>query len=555
MYICFKFRYMKNIFQIAQLLILFVSTTLFAQTQIHEKDYTVTYFPTHLAFAFQDSIAYQSLQIEDAFSHTAVSFERSTFPNQIELHQLRPSQILKLTYATSQQEMLTSFVANASISSGSIEVYFNHSVSTTLAQTQAAVNLADALDEKLISYIAQCQSDLDIAIYNSYSPSSTTGIAGAINDAFARGVNVRLIYDGSTSSVMIPLLNPSIPVLASPSSSSYGLMHNKFVIFDGNSVDPNKPIVWTGSTNWTLAQIDGPDRNNAIVIQDQALALAFKMEFNEMWGSSTLIPNAVNSKFGPYKSDNTPHHFVVGNKVVDLYFSPSDATNSKIIDVINSDINIATMLITRSDIKNALLAKYNAGLTNINLMVDSQNPSGNQISAIQAGLPSGQAVVFSLSGLMHHKFMVVDNFNSNSDPMVLTGSHNWSNSAENKNDENVLIVHDANVANQYFQAFADLYQQAGGNMQFLDIHTSPSNGSLCAIFPNPTSGNCTINWNQNATVLADIRIYSTEGKQVFGQQCTNEIPTVISTSSLEAGIYMVSVETNLGKEVFKLIKK
>jgi hypothetical protein len=78
---------------------------------------------------------------------------------------------------------------------------------------------------------------------------------------------------------------------------------------------------------------------------------------------------------------------------------------------------------------------------------------------------------------------------------------------------------------------------------------------LCAIFPNPTSGNCTINWNQNATVLADIRIYSTEGKQVFGQQCTNEMPTLISTSGLEAGIYMVSVETNLGKEVFKLIKK
>lgn len=558
MYICFKFRYMKSRFQIAQLLILFVSTTLFAQTQIHEKDYTVTYFPTHLAFAFQDSIAYQSLQIEDAFSHTAVSFERSTFPNQIELHQLRPSQILKLTYTKSQREILTSFVANASVSSGSIEVYFNHSVSTTLAQTQAAVNLADALDEKLISYIAQCQNDLDIAIYNSYSLSATSGIAGAINAAFARGVNVRLIYDGSTSSVMIPLLNPLIPILASPSSSSYGLMHNKFVIFDGNSADPNKPIVWTGSTNWTTAQIDGPDRNNAIAIQDQAMALAFKMEFNEMWGSSTLIANAVNSKFGPYKTDNTPHHFVVGNKVVDLYFSPSDGTNSKIIDAINSadsDIDVATMLITRSDIKNALLAKYNGGLTNINLMVDSQNPSGNQISAIQAGLPAGQAVVFSLSGLMHHKFMVIDNFNANSDPLVLTGSHNWSNSAENKNDENVLIVHDANVANQYFQAFADLYQQAGGNMQFLDIHTSPSNGSLCAIFPNPTSGNCTIKWNQNSSVLAHIRIFSTEGKAVFEQQSTTETPLLVSTSGLEAGIYIVSVETNLGKEVFKLIKK
>jgi phosphatidylserine/phosphatidylglycerophosphate/cardiolipin synthase-like enzyme len=549
---------MKSSLHVAIGLFLVGWSTVWAQTQIHEKDYTLTYFPTHLSIAFQDSIASQSLHIEDAFTQTTVPFERAAFSNQIVLNQLHPSQLIKLNYTSFEGEIQTSVVANASISSGSIEVYFNHTVYTSLAQTQAAVNLADALDEKLISYINQCQNDLDIAIYNSYSPSATTGIAGAINAAFARGVSVRIIYDGSTSSVMIPLLNPLIPKLASPSSSSYGLMHNKFVIFDGNSSDPNKPIVWTGSTNWTRAQIDGPDRNNAIAIQDQAMALAFKMEFNEMWGSSSTVPNALNSKFGPYKTDNTPHHFVVGNKVVDLYFSPSDGTNSKIIDSINSadsDIEVATMLITRSDIKNALLYKYNAGLTNINLMLDSQNPSGNQISAIQAGLPAGQAVVFSLSGLMHHKFMVIDNFNANSDPLVLTGSHNWSNSAENKNDENVLVVHDANVANQYFQAFADLYQQAGGNMQFLDVQTSPTNSGICSIFPNPTSENCTIKWNQNSSVLAHIRIFSTEGKAVFEQQSTTDTPTFVSTAGLEAGIYFVSVETNLGKEVFKLIKK
>lgn len=549
---------MKSSIQVAIVLFFVGWSSMWGQTQIHEKDYTLTYFPTHLTIAFHDGIASQSLHIEDALTQAPVPFDRSANSNQIVLNQLRPSQLIKLKYTSAQRENQTSVVANASISSGSIEVYFNHTVATSLAQTQAAVNLADSLDEKLISYINQCQNDLDIAIYNSYSPSSTTGIAGAINAAFARGVSVRIIYDGSTSSVMIPLLNPLIPILASPSSSSYGLMHNKFVIFDGNSSDPNKPIVWTGSTNWTTAQIDGPDRNNAIAIQDQAMALAFKMEFNEMWGSSTTVPNALNSKFGPYKTDNTPHHFVVSNKVVDLYFSPSDGTNSKIIDAINSadsDIEVATMLITRSDIKNALLAKYNTGLTNINLMVDSQNPSGNQISAIQAGLPAGQAVVFSLSGLMHHKFMVIDNFTANSDPLVLTGSHNWSNSAENKNDENVLVVHDANVANQYFQAFADLYQQAGGNMQFLDVRTSPTNSGICSIFPNPTSENCTIKWNQNSSVLAHIRIFSTEGKAVFEQQSTTETPTSVLTAGLEAGIYFVSVETNLGKEVFKLIKK
>jgi hypothetical protein len=55
--------------------------------------------------------------------------------------------------------------------------------------------------------------------------------------------------------------------------------------------------------------------------------------------------------------------------------------------------------------------------------------------------------------------------------------------------------------------------------------------------------------------LAHVRIFSTEGKAVFEQQSTTDTPTFVSTAGLEAGIYIVSVETNLGKEVFKLIKK
>ncbi|MFZ4435725.1 MAG: phospholipase D-like domain-containing protein [Flavobacterium psychrophilum] len=549
---------MRSKLQVTIILLLACYSTFFGQIQIHEKGYTLRYYPNHLAIQFLDSLAFQTAVVEDAFSSAPLSFERSSNPLEIKLLQLRPSQILKINYLDNQHQRQSSYIANSSISSGAIEVYFNHTVATAFAQSQAALNLGNLLDDKLITYINECQNDLSIAIYNSYSSSAASGIAGAINAAFDRGVKVRLIYDGSTSSVMIPLLNPLIPILSSPSSSSYGIMHNKFVIFDAESSDPNQPFVWTGSTNWTTSQIDGPDRNNAIVIQDQAFALAYKMEFDEMWGSNSMIPNAVNSKFGPYKADNTPHHFVVGNKVIDSYFSPSDGTNGKIIDAINSaetDLEIATMLITRTDVKNALLGKYNAGLTNINLLVDSQNPTGNQISAIQAGLPQGHAMVFTLSGIMHHKFLVADNFNSNSDPLVLTGSHNWSNSAETKNDENTLIVHDANIANQYFQAFADLYQQAGGNMEFLGVQASSANANLCSIYPNPTSGDCFISWNQIPTDSSTIRVFSAMGMQVLAQKLNPESTNTIRCSMLEAGIYFVSIETAQGKEVFKLIKK
>ena len=40
-----------------------------------------------------------------------------------------------------------------------------------------------------------------------------------------------------------------------------------------------------------------------------------------------------------------------------------------------------------------------------------------------------------------------------SDPLVITGSHNWSTAAETNNDENTIIIHDANIANQFYQEF------------------------------------------------------------------------------------------------------
>ena len=55
------------------------------------------------------------------------------------------------------------------------------------------------------------------------------------------------------------------------------------MFFDAESSNPNEAIVWTGSTNLTADQIHS-DHNDVIIIQDQALAKAYTMEFEEMWG-------------------------------------------------------------------------------------------------------------------------------------------------------------------------------------------------------------------------------------------------------------------------------
>ena len=534
------------------------SIVLLAQTTIKEKDYSLHYSSNKIGIQFENTTT--EIKAFDAFTNNEVAIDKdSTSANGFNLNNLPPAQILKIQYTTigTNAKTTTNYLASQSLSMGTINVYFNHPLNTTYAQTQNAVNLSNTLDDKLIEYINACTATLDIAIYNSYSPSGTTGIAGAINAAYARGVQVRIIYDGSTGSVMIPLINPAINTLASPNSSSYGIMHNKFVIFDANNINPNLPWVWTGSTNWTVAQIDGPDQNSVMAIQDQSLALAYKLEFEEMWGSNSLTPDLVNSKFGPYKTDNTPHNFIIGGKTVESYFSPSDDTNTHIIAAINSansDIDIATMLITRTDIKDALLNKFNSGLTNINLVTDTQNPSGNQFLTIQAGLSPNHAVKSSFSGIMHHKFMVVDNFDPTSDPLVLLGSHNWSSAAQTKNDENTLIVHDANTANQYYQSFAYLYLQAGG------IITNPLSvienalASNWTIYPNPSTGIFHIeNSASTTTENTTLNIIDILGRTILST--TYNPNETIDLSNKTNGMYFIQLQNQNQSANFKILKQ
>ena len=527
----------------------------FSQTTIKEDDYLAIYHKESIELKFNSPVIVKAYNQIDLQEMTVVPQSNQTI---FLISNVKPAQIIKLDYrfiSSRNNTEKTNYLASLSTSSGTINVYFNHPVDINYTQTQNGVNLDSNLDDMLISYINSCSSTLDIAIYNSYSSSGTTGIAGAINAAYGRGVQVRLIYDGSTSSVMIPLLNPLIPILASPTSSSYGIMHNKFVIFDANSTDANKPLVWTGSTNWTVAQIDGPDKNGAIVIQDQALALGYKIEFEEMWGSSTLAPNATVSKFGPYNTNNTPHNYSIGGKIVNSYFSPSDDSNDKIIEAINTantDIDIATMLITRTDISSALINKFNSGFSNLNMVLDSQNPSGNQKSVLQTGINTSRIVTFTASGIMHHKFMVIDNFNSASDPQVLVGSHNWSNSAETRNDENILIVHDANITNQFYQAFSYLFQQAGGILNTNEHQFSSDN---LVVYPNPTNGLLHFYDNEKSQInRVNVKIMDVLGNIILEQQFDNLTNKSIDLSSQSSGIYILEVKTNGDCKHIKVVK-
>jgi hypothetical protein len=81
--------------------------------------------------------------------------------------------------------------------------------------------------------------------------------------------------------------------------------------------------------------------------------------------------------------------------------------------------------------------------------------------------------------------MIVDEGEPASDPFVLTGSHNWSAAADNENDENTLIIHDATIANIYYQNFAHLFVTNSGVLTGIRSIGTSEDPNHFLVFPNP----------------------------------------------------------------------
>jgi hypothetical protein len=132
----------------------------------------------------------------------------------------------------------------------------------------------------------------------------------------------------------------------------------------------------------------------------------------------------------------------------------------------------------------------------------------------------------------HHKYCIIDANTSSSNPTVITGSHNWTNSAEDEYDENTLIVHDLTIAQQYWEEFSQRWQESGGS----SIETLE--GSNLSVFPNPSTGAITIEIpNEN---LKEIDVFDQTGKLIS----TIEPNSGTSTFYLPSGFYILRLKTD-----------
>ncbi|MGC8678047.1 MAG: phospholipase D family protein [Hydrogenobaculum sp.] len=149
----------------------------------------------------------------------------------------------------------------------------------------------------------------------------------------------------------------------------------------------------------------------------------------------------------------------INNAQVSVYFSPNGGASDAIIKEIenaHSFIDIAMYAFTSRPIGQAVIDAYKRGVK-VRLVMDVHEANTRFSRArffYKAGIPIKTLPVEEtrfVKGLMHNKFAVIDG------KEVITGSYNWTASAEKLNYENLLIIKSQKLADIYEKYFNWMY--------------------------------------------------------------------------------------------------
>ena len=282
-----------------------------------------------------------------------------------------------------------------------------------------------------------------------------------------------------------------------------GLGHNKFLVL---AESPTKPVaVWTGSTNWATTGLC-TQVNNGILIEDPALAGIYLEQWKRL-RDDHHDENGTEKHFGPalMASNDVPKPISAGSKHWTVQFTRTSA---------GQDLEEASTLI--NDAQDAILfLMFEPGSNGLRQVVEARlspasphydgdlyvhgvvntlvPPTGKKkkprmvtVDIVSRGaiktkpfglkivepsgiqdLPGWAAEVtrrdFLLGqggvighAIIHSKVLVLDPFTK---PVVITGSHNFSATASNANDENLLIVKgNKALAERYAVNIMSVYQ-------------------------------------------------------------------------------------------------
>lgn len=200
-----------------------------------------------------------------------------------------------------------------------------------------------------------------------------------------------------------------------------GLMHNKFCNIDDN-------YVWTGS--WNPSQ-EMTIPNNVVFIQSKTLAKAYKAEFDELAGGTFHGGS-------PY-----PGLVKLNGQLIEAYFCPEDNCQKRVLDVLKTaqkSIHFMAYAFTDDDIGGLLSDKKQ--YIDVKGVFDPRKDKYSEYEKLKD---------VSKISKVHHKVFIIDG------NTVITGSYNPSEAANKRNDENIVIIRDPQIAQQFEEEFSRLF--------------------------------------------------------------------------------------------------
>ncbi len=331
----------------------------------------------------------------------------------------------------------------------------------------------------LADFLAAARSSLHLAIYDfRLSDALAAPVVKALRDRAAAGVEVCIAFDAGKPNVhfqqasadpappgtaeFVSRLGNSIRAKAITGGDAHlpKLMHHKYVIRDGKT---SAGAVWTGSTNftddtWTYQE------NNIVRITSPELCTYYENDFQELWSRGDIATSGAHDTGTVQVSD----------AAVGIAFAPGEgrAIDHEIahcIGTVRHRLKVCSMLITSGAILGALGDCLHHGrLTEYGGVYDRTqmesvfeqwqgSPAEWKIGAFEqvaGGLVGKHSTPYtpnSRHDFMHNKVVVADN-------TVLTGSYNLSHSAI-VNAENVLMIHDHDLAERYCAYIAGLEER------------------------------------------------------------------------------------------------
>lgn len=213
------------------------------------------------------------------------------------------------------------------------------------------------------------------------------------------------------------------------------------LVFGGQeSVEPHEIAMLLGN-NWVRLK-------NAVALKLQQPSLRMIRLYDLRHAFGTLTYHRTKDVVFTQRQMASQQVVFGNSQVLGVFLSPDGGCEAEVVRWIqkaNSSIHILIYSFTLDAVGDALIAAHSRNIDVKVVFEESQISVYSQYSKLHnSGIDARND---TNSKLMHDKVMVVDGI------VVLTGSFNWSNSAEESNNENLIVVWGNDTASVYQNEF------------------------------------------------------------------------------------------------------